>query len=282
MKRDKFLIIFSLMISIILLSFFSVSGCKIIEEISKEEISPTEKSEQDPETETEEDVSNIVEKEEIPEIILISPAEVYEIITNNEDYIILDVRTQEEYSEGHLDKALLIPVDELEERIDELPGNKPIIVYCRSGVRSNRAAGILIDNGFTKVYDMGGILGWQEEGLPVIVGNNTEEILEFKTITVDEAYEIFLDNEDYIFIDVRSEDEYKSGHIEGAIHIPVTEIEERLGEIPDDKSIIVYCNGSGCDRSGRAARILTENGFNQVYDLVGRGIFEWEEKGYPI
>ncbi len=180
MKKDKFLIIFSLVISIILLSFFSVSGCKIIEETSKEEISPTEKSEKDPETETGEDVSNIVEKEEIPEIILISPAEVYEIITNNEEYIILDVRTQEEYSERHLDKALLIPVDELEERIDELPGNKPMIVYCRSGVRSNRAAGILIDNGFTKVYDMGGILGWQEEGLPVIVENNTEEILELQ------------------------------------------------------------------------------------------------------
>ncbi len=269
-------------IFIILLSFFSVSGCKVTGEINKEEIFPTEKSEKDPESEAKEELLIVEEKKVIPEIILISPAEVYEIIKNDEDYIILDVRTQDEYNEGHLEKALLIPVDELEKRIYELPGNKPIIVYCRSGVRSNRAAGILIDNGFTKVYDMGGILGWQEEGLPIIVENNTEEILEFKTITIDEAYEIFLDNEDYIFIDVRSEDEYKSGHIEGAIHIPVSEIENRLNEISDDKSLIVYCNGSGCDRSGRAAMILSENGFDQVYDLVGRGIFEWEEKGYPI
>ncbi|TET48655.1 MAG: rhodanese-like domain-containing protein [Actinomycetota bacterium] len=127
---------------------------------------------------------------------------------------------------------------------------------------------------------MGGILGWKEEGFPVIVEGGAVSAIEF--ITVDEAYEAFLNDEDYLFIDVRSEDEYKSGHIEGAIHIPVSEIENRLDEIPDDKSLIVYCNGSGCDRSGRAAMILTENGFNQVYDMVGGGIFEWEEKGYPI
>jgi len=50
-----------------------------------------------------------------------------------------------------------------------LDKNNPIIVYCRSGVRSNRAANILIENGFSEVYDMGGILDWQEEGFPIIV-----------------------------------------------------------------------------------------------------------------
>ena len=275
-------IILTLIVGLLL---FSNCKTRLLEENDSEEAAGLLRMEAKVEENTgtaEEDVSNIVEKEEIPEIILIAPAEVYEIITNNKDYIILDVRTQEEYNEGHLDKALLIPVDELKERIDELNENKPIVVYCRSGARSSKAAGILIENGFTQVYDMGGILDWQEEGFPVVVEDNTEEILEFKTMTVDEAYEIFLDNEDYLFIDVRSEDEYKSSHIQGAIHIPVSEIENRLDEIPDDKALIVYCNGSGCERSGRAARILIENGFSNVYDMVGRGIFEWEEKGYPI
>jgi len=166
MKRKKLPIIFSLMILIIFLSVFSVTGCKVAEGIEKEEILAAEESEKDPEIEINEETSDI--EEEISAIISITPAEVYKIITNDEDYIILDVRTQDEYNEGHLDKALLIPVDELKGRLGELPKDKPIIVYCRSGARSNRAANILIENGFTEVYDMGGILSWQEEGFPVV------------------------------------------------------------------------------------------------------------------
>ena len=278
MKRKKLSIIFSLMILMIVLSVFSVAGCQVAEEINKEEILSTEESEKDPGTEVDVEASDI--EEEISVIISITPVEVYEIITNDEDYIILDVRTQDEYNEGHLDKALLIPVDYMEKVVDELPKEKPIIVYCRSGGRSRKAAEILVENGFSKIYDMGGILGWQEEGFPVIIEEGAVSAIEF--ITVDEAYEVFLNNKDYIFVDVRTESEYKSSHIEDAINLPVSEIEERLDEIPKDKSIIVYCNGSSCNRSGQAASILKENGYKEVFDLVGGGVFEWEEKGYPV
>ncbi|MFC2145618.1 rhodanese-like domain-containing protein, partial [Actinomycetota bacterium] len=206
--------------------------------------------------------------------------EVYEIINNDKDYIILDVRTQDEFNEGHLEKARLISVDDLDKVLDVLPKNKPIIVYCQSGVRSRKAAEILVNNGFSQVYDMGGILGWQKEGYPIIVEEGAVSAIEF--ITVDEAYEVFLNNEGYLFIDVRSEDEYKSGYIQDAINIPVSEIESRLDEISKDKPVIVYCNGSSCDRSGHAASILKENGYKEVFDLIGGGVFEWEEKGYPI
>jgi len=112
MKRKILPIIFSLMILIIFLSVFSVTGCKVAEIIDKEEILSTEKLEKDQETEVNEETFDT--EEEISGIISITPAKVYEIITDNEDYVILDVRTQDEYNEGHLDKALLIPVDELE------------------------------------------------------------------------------------------------------------------------------------------------------------------------
>ncbi|TET48656.1 MAG: hypothetical protein E3J58_06270 [Actinomycetota bacterium] len=69
-----------LIIFIILLSFFSVSGCKVTGEINKEEIYPTEKSEKDLESEAKEELLIVEEKEEISEIISISPTEVYEII----------------------------------------------------------------------------------------------------------------------------------------------------------------------------------------------------------
>jgi rhodanese-related sulfurtransferase len=120
----------------------------------------------------EEDVSETVQEEDASQpvqIMDISPAEVFEIMENDEDYMIVDVRTKEEYDSGHLEGAILFPVQELLDRLDELPTNKPIIVYCRSGARSRSAAETLVANGFTMVYDMGGISDWIEEGYPVIL-----------------------------------------------------------------------------------------------------------------
>ncbi len=97
-------------------------------------------------------------------------------------------------------------------------------------------------------------------------------------ITADEAYEAYNSGRDYIFLDVRSEDEYNSGHIKGAVLIPVDTLESRLNELPEDKPIIVYCKAGV--RSARAAGILVENGFTEVYDMDG-GITEWIDKGYP-
>ncbi|MFC2145635.1 rhodanese-like domain-containing protein [Actinomycetota bacterium] len=105
---------------------------------------------------------------EAAEIKPIDPEEVYEIIKNDEDYLIVDVRTIEEYNSGHIEGALLLPVQELEDRLNELPMDKPIIVYCRSGNRSRTAAEILVNNGFMQIYDMGGISDWIDKGYPVI------------------------------------------------------------------------------------------------------------------
>jgi hydroxyacylglutathione hydrolase len=60
-------------------------------------------------------------------------------------FMLLDVRTAEEYAEGHIRGALLIPVQELEQRISEVPKDRQVYVYCRSGVRSSRASNILVN-----------------------------------------------------------------------------------------------------------------------------------------
>jgi rhodanese-related sulfurtransferase len=82
----------------------------------------------------------------------------------------LDVRTPEEYSAGHLRNALLLPVEDLERRVDELEGEKGklIIAYCRSGRRSRNAATFLQGKGFHVLNMEGGILAWSGEGLPVV------------------------------------------------------------------------------------------------------------------
>jgi len=100
-------------------------------------------------------------------------------------------------------------------------------------------------------------------------------------ISVDQAYEAYLNDPDLIIVDVRSGPEYESGHIKGALLIPVSQLKEKLDEIPRDRPILVYCNGSSCNRSGNAAAILAANGFKEIYDLAGGGIDEWIDKGYP-
>ena len=79
------------------------------------------------------------------------------------DVIILDVRTPEEFAGGHIENAVLIPVNELEYLIFDVIENKDqtLLIYCRSGNRSHHAAWTLADLGFTSVYDFGGILTWE-------------------------------------------------------------------------------------------------------------------------
>ena len=272
----KFLITIPLII--FLLASFTFSGC--INEALETTSLTSESLKSSVETSIQADnQSTETTQVKTPVVMSITPEEVYRIISAGKDHFLLDVRTPEEYSEGHIEGANLIPIDELESRLGEISRDKQIIVYCKGGSRSRTAVITLMENGFGMVYDMGGIVDWQQKGYPVIVENVTES--EFKEITVDEAYQIFISDKDYLFVDVRSEDEYKSGHIEGAINIPVSEIDSRLSEIPKDKIIIVYCNGSSCNRSSAAANILLENGYTQVYNIGGEGIFEWVEKDYP-
>ena len=80
-------------------------------------------------------------------------------------YILLDVRTTGEFNERHIEGAVLIPDNEISDRAaEELPDkNILILVYCRSGRRSEAAARELVDMGYTNVYDFGGIIDWPFE-----------------------------------------------------------------------------------------------------------------------
>ena len=91
----------------------------------------------------------------------------YDMIKQQE-IVVLDVRTQEKFNSGYIPGTLLIPLSELESRLDELNPSDHILVYCRSGHRSAEAASLLAANGFTRVYNMvGGILQWQSQAFPV-------------------------------------------------------------------------------------------------------------------
>lgn len=84
---------------------------------------------------------------------------------------ILDVRQPEEWAEYHIPNTTLIPLDQLEARLNELPTDREIIVVCRSGNRSQSGRDILRKAGFTQSTSMaGGVKQWQASGYPTVTG----------------------------------------------------------------------------------------------------------------
>ena len=95
----------------------------------------------------------------------VSTSEAVALMESEEDYIILDVRTVEEFAQGHIPNAVNVPVETIgDEEIAALPDKEQLIlVYCRSGNRSKTASAKLAENGYTNIVEFGGINSWTGE-----------------------------------------------------------------------------------------------------------------------
>ena len=95
----------------------------------------------------------------------ITAEEAKQIMDTEEGYIILDVRTQEEYDQGHIPGAIVISHEEIAKKAEEVLTDKEqlILVYCRSGRRSKIAAEALVELGYTNIKEFGGIIDWPYE-----------------------------------------------------------------------------------------------------------------------
>lgn len=83
-----------------------------------------------------------------------------------------------------------------------------------------------------------------------------------------------------IVLDVRPPEEYRAGHIPGALSVPITELKRRLSEIPTDREIVAYCRGPYCVMAIDAVQILRSNGFRAV--RLDESLFQWRERGFAI
>ncbi len=106
-----------------------------------------------------------------PAISQLEPAEAKSRLAERPTPILLDVRQPEEFRQGHILGAKLIPLGELSRRMKEIPSNKAIICVCRSGHRSARAAKILKSAGYDVSNLKGGMSNWSRQGLPVQKGS---------------------------------------------------------------------------------------------------------------
>jgi len=90
------------------------------------------------------------------------------IIEKKKNVYLLDVRTSEEFRQARMKGGVLIPINEIERRLVEVPKNRPILVYCAVGSRSNLVAKYLVNKGYGEVYNMvDGLVGWYRNGYPI-------------------------------------------------------------------------------------------------------------------
>lgn len=97
----------------------------------------------------------------------ISPAELAEMIGDNQSLVMIDVRTPQEYAhDGHIPGSRLMPLASVSNRINELPQDRPLIMVCRSGSRSSMACEMLDKAGYSNAINLrGGMIAWKRAGL---------------------------------------------------------------------------------------------------------------------
>jgi rhodanese-related sulfurtransferase len=225
-----------------------------------------------------------------------------------EQPFLLDVRQPSELEEGgHIEGAINIPLRELAQHTDLLPGfDTPIVVYCGSGTRSTIGMTALEGLGWTDVKSMkGGMAAWVEAGYPVAEGPAPEaEVMAaaepdpallasidanlstfpegWGIVTVENLVTELVENPDLAIVDVRRQDELdENGWVEGSTHIALEEFVAGKANWPADKDapVVVYC-GSGW-RSAIAMTIMRSYGYTDVRSLKG-GFGAWAEAGNPV
>ncbi len=117
-----------------------------------------------------------------------------------DDFILLDVRQEGEYEEFHLPGARLVPLVDLPDRLEDIPDDRPVIIYCAAGGRSMAAASLLEGQGFSEVINMvGGVMAWQghgafgpmELGMVAFVGTETPGQIIFKAYAMENSLQEF-------------------------------------------------------------------------------------------
>uniref|UniRef100_A0A7V4AN20 Rhodanese-like domain-containing protein n=1 Tax=Thermus tengchongensis TaxID=1214928 RepID=A0A7V4AN20_9DEIN len=97
----------------------------------------------------------------------VGPEELYRALESGA--VVVDVRTPQEFAAGHVPGAINLPVEAIASWADQVPKDKPVYLYCRSGNRSRQAAEYLKKKGYTNLYNLeGGILAIQREGFPLV------------------------------------------------------------------------------------------------------------------
>ena len=190
---------------------------------------------------------------------------------------LVDVRAPSETAEGVLQGAREIPLPLLTEFLADLDPSNPVVLYCESGYRSSIAASVVRAAGFSDVSDLkGGFHAWDAAGLPIAIGAG-DEIVGGTPHVTPRAAQALLDK-GALLLDVRETEEWQSEHAPASLLVPMGEVNGRLADLPDDRTIVVVCRSGG--RSAAVTDSLRAKGLDAV-NLAG-GMCAWAAAGMPV
>ncbi len=276
-------------------SLLVLTSCKNAEEIRKRELAKNQANQPV-------QITPVVKPSNLGEINKISVDEFAKVI-EDKNVQLVDVRTPEEYAEGHIKNFVNINFKKrtFPDYINVIDKEKPVAIYCRSANRSGKAALIMQALGFKKIYDLdGGIKAWKAAGKELSTENNSanqkvQKLIEEKKDQLKGVpvvgknhqvgvadFENLVKNDKVTLIDVRTPKEYAQGHIEGAINVDwknrhfADNITKVVG---NDKPSAIYCRSG--NRATRAMFAMDALGYNEVYNLE-HGIKSWKAENKPL
>jgi rhodanese-related sulfurtransferase len=197
--------------------------------------------------------------------------------------LLIDVREINEFQQVRIPGSTFLPMSRLAERYEEIPTDKPVILYCRTGARSAQAVAALTHQaGYGNVHNMdGGIVEWYEEGLPV----STDAVdvpgyrPPFDEMASDLANKEIENGQIRWIVDVRTAAQWATGHLAGAVNIPFGQLPLRHHELPKGEPVLVACDRG--EQSMLAARLLVDLGHQDVRTIAG-GLEAWRYQSLPL
>jgi hydroxyacylglutathione hydrolase len=185
--------------------------------------------------------------------------------------VVIDTRPPPSFGAGHIEGAYSIHRARLGLAGWVLPYDKPLLLVLAKQEELDYIASSLARMGYDNVngYLTGTIAAWYLNALPIETLN---------LLTVFDLKEMMEKVKDLLVLDVRTLDEYKSGHIEGCKHIYAGLIEKHAEEIPDNRPVALICKSG--TRSGFASSILLRMGYKDIYNVMG-GMTAWGNADYP-
>lgn len=195
--------------------------------------------------------------------------------------VIIDLRPPEKAKKGHLPRAVSMPIATLEDTFDEVPAKAPIILYSDNQEDTMQALRVFKENGYKKIALIhGGYHGWKRLGGKLVEGPITTEVNWTRKLAPGEvSMEDFLaaveDPSKALILDVRTNEEVKTGKIPTSKHIPLDELCSKmdeffasLGDITKDQMIYIHCTTGA--RAEMAFKELSKNGYKNAKFLFAQ------------
>lgn len=198
----------------------------------------------------------------------IDSAKTVELANEAKETLVIDVRGADAYKKGHLANAINIPFDDFEGKISDLEGYKDqtIVLICNTGNKSGKAGQMLVDKGFTKVYNA-------EDGME----EYDYDTVKYTNVTGSEFEKLATEDKDTVILDLRDAKDFEKSSVENAVNIPMDEFEAKAKkELKNkDQEILLYCNTG--TRTSEASQILEKDGYTNIINSID-GVKEYEFK----